>query len=100
MVLLSLNDNCKLSNSRFGVPFQYPFTIGKHTLNIAMHGDKYELRVDGMSFSHMYALNRARGAFGEEAGYSHNWYDDTYNESSKSNIDRDPYGEKPYEEKP
>lgn len=27
----------------FGVPFQYPFTIGKHSLNIAMHGDKYEL---------------------------------------------------------
>jgi hypothetical protein len=27
----------------FGVPFQYPFTIGKHSFNIAMHGDKYEL---------------------------------------------------------
>lgn len=27
----------------FGVPFQYLFTIGKHSFNIAMHGDKYEL---------------------------------------------------------
>jgi hypothetical protein len=45
------------------VPFQYPFSIGKHTLNIAMHGDKYELRVDGMSFSHLYATKRAQSAF-------------------------------------
>jgi hypothetical protein len=27
----------------FGVPFQYPFTIGQHSMNVAMHGDKYEL---------------------------------------------------------
>lgn len=45
-----------------------------------MHGDKYELRVDGMSFSHMYALNWAKGAFGQDTpsyGQSSK-YDDTY----------------------
>ena len=47
-----------------------------------MHGDKYELRVDGMSFSHMYALNWAKGAFGQEVGPSigQGKYDDGYDD--------------------
>ena len=32
-----------------------------------MHGDKYELRVDGMSFSHMYSTTKMRSAFREES---------------------------------
>lgn len=47
-----------------------------------MHGDKYELRVDGMSFSHMYALNWAKGAFGQDANPSgqSKYYDDGYDD--------------------
>ena len=85
----------------FGVPFQYPFTIGQHSLNIAMHGDKYELRVDGNSFSHLYNQTKAKmmyhdheggdmGAYGVQLGkkqsydptYSNNKYDD-YEDSPK-----------------
>ena len=62
-----MRDNCECLDPRFGVPFQYPFSIGKHSLNIAMHGDKYELRVDGMSFSHMYSTTKMRSAFREES---------------------------------
>lgn len=51
-----------------------------------MHGDKYELRVDGMSFSHMYALNRAKGAFGQEGGIQR--YDDAYDDQPASYISK------------
>lgn len=68
----------------FGVPFQYPFTIGKHTLNIAMHGDKYELRIDGMSFSHLYNLTKtqqmSKGENIEE--YNAEGYGDDYSSGS------------------
>jgi len=58
----------------FGVPFQYPFTIGKHSLNIAMHGDRYELRVDGMSFSHLYNLTKSK-QYGAPEKYDEEDYD-------------------------
>jgi len=62
----------------FGVPFQYPFTIGKHSLNIAMHGDKYELRVDGQSFSHLYQASRSKNAFGGSPGKRRDQAYDSY----------------------
>ena len=63
-----------------------------------MHGDKYELWVDGMSFSHMYALNWAKNAFGTEPSYSGGGrYDDTYNDppeyqSKPEGSGADPFG--------
>lgn len=46
-----------------------------------MHGDKYELRVDGMSFSHMYSLNRAQRAFNQDGPSSYpQKYDDGYDD--------------------
>ena len=66
----------------FGVPFQYPFNIGKHSLNIAMHGDKYELRVDGMSFSHLYNLTK-----------SQNYGNDNYEEEDDDDNDMGAYGD-------
>lgn len=85
----------------FGVPFQYPFTIGKHSLNIAMHGDKYELRVDGMSFSHLYNLTKtqqtSKGDSNEEDDVGAA-YDDEYNgggyqnKSKKYDDTYDDYG--------
>jgi len=45
-----------------------------------MHGDKYELRVDGMSFSHMYSLSRARGAFAQDTPTFSKKYDDGYDD--------------------
>jgi hypothetical protein len=44
-----------------------------------MHGDKYELRVDGMSFSHMYSISKAKHAFDRP---------EQFNE-----YGREPYGE-------
>lgn len=85
----------------FGVPFQYPFNIGKHSLNIAMHGDKYELRVDGMSFSHMYATKKAQGAFKQQktSGSMGAYGDDIYaskrpteNFNKDSGPSSDPFG--------
>jgi len=61
-----------------------------------MHGDKYELWVDGMSFSHMYALNWGKNAFGTEST-STGRYDDTYNDESEFSSkpkgpEADPFG--------
>ena len=98
----------------FGVPFQYPFTIGKHSFNIAMHGDRYELRVDGNSFSHMYNLTKNKtqmeeyeendmGAYGESSPTKDSYasrqkkYDDYDENPPSKNKNDDPFawGEKP-----
>jgi hypothetical protein len=91
----------------FGVPFQYPFTIGKHSLNIAMHGDKYELRVDGMSFSHLYNLTKSgqmtggyqeeenMGAYGDYSSGSKSTY-----QSKKYDDGFDDYPEPPKKPSP
>ena len=39
--------------------FQYPFQLGDHQLNIALHGEGYELRIDSQSFLHLYNTRKA-----------------------------------------
>ncbi len=39
---------------RFKSAFQFPFHIGKNALNIVQHGDKFELRINNQSFTHLY----------------------------------------------
>lgn len=39
---------------RFKNAFQFPFHIGKNALNIVQHGDKFELRINNQSFTHLY----------------------------------------------
>lgn len=39
------------------------FEIGTHSVTIIQHGDKYELRIDNQSFSHMMDLERNRNFF-------------------------------------
>jgi hypothetical protein len=45
------------------VAFNKTFEIGKHSCTIIQHGEKYELRIDNQSFSHMMDLERNRVYF-------------------------------------
>lgn len=32
----------------------FPFSIGKNSLSVVQHGDKFELRINNQSFQHLY----------------------------------------------
>ena len=34
--------------------FNFPFHIGKNSLSIVQHGDRFELRINNQSFEHLY----------------------------------------------
>lgn len=39
---------------RFQGAFNFPFSIGRNSLSIVQHGDKFELRINNQSFDHLY----------------------------------------------
>lgn len=40
--------------NRYEGAFNFPFHIGKNSLSIIQHGEKFDLRVNNQSFEHMY----------------------------------------------
>lgn len=40
--------------------FQFPFNIKRHQLMIAAIGDKYDLRIENLSFAHQWDLERQK----------------------------------------
>lgn len=61
-------------DSKFKNAFQFPFTIGKNLLNIVQHGDKYELRINNQSFSHLWDNEKTKRAFNYENKEAHDPY--------------------------
>ncbi|CDW74612.1 UNKNOWN [Stylonychia lemnae] len=53
-------------DSKFKSAFQFPFTIGKNSLNIVQHGDKFELRINNQSFTHLWDNERTKRNFNYE----------------------------------
>jgi len=41
-------------SNRYEGAFNFPFHIGKNSLSIIQHGEKFDLRVNNQSFEHMY----------------------------------------------
>lgn len=76
------NGQTIMADKKMKGPFQFPFKTGSSNCNIVQHGDKYELRINNQSFSHVWDNIRTKQAF--------NW-DDTKQED-------DPYKEKSYKD--
>eukprot|EP00347_Sterkiella_histriomuscorum_P010870 403374607 len=53
-------------DSKFKSAFQFPFSIGKNSLNILQHGDKFELRINNQSFTHLWDNERTKRNFNYE----------------------------------
>jgi hypothetical protein len=45
---------------RYQGAFNFPFSIGRNSLSIVQHGDKFELRINNQSFSHLYENSKSR----------------------------------------
>ena len=43
--------------------FQYSMPLGEHMINIVEQNDRYDLRIDNQSFSHLYLAEKTRQAF-------------------------------------
>ena len=39
---------------RYNQAFLFPWTIGRNALSIVQHGDKFELRINNQSFTHLW----------------------------------------------
>ena len=50
----------KKYTSSSGGGFQFPFHINRHQLMIAAIGDKFDLRVDNLSFGHQWELEKQK----------------------------------------
>lgn len=61
-------------DSKFKNAFQFPFNIGKNALNIVQHGDKFELRINNQSFSHLWDNERTKRNFNYENKEAHDPY--------------------------
>ena len=76
-------------DSKFKNAFQFPFNIEKNALNIIQHGDKFELRINNMSFTHLWDNERTKRNFNyNEPGtgvdpYKPKDYASNYNISTK-----------------
>lgn len=47
----SYSDN---GNFRYKQAFLFPWNIGRNALSIVQHGDKFELRINNQSFTHLW----------------------------------------------
>lgn len=58
-------------NNSYQGAFNFNFTIGKNSLSVVQHGDKFELRVNNQAFSHLYENKLTNQHFktDDEAGY-------------------------------
>ncbi len=57
------NGRVLFTDKKFKGAFQFPFSISKNSLNIVQHGDKYEIRINNMSFAHLWENEKTRQAF-------------------------------------
>jgi len=48
------NKQIIFQNEQYTGAFNFPFNIGRNSLSIVQHGDKYDLRINNQSFSHLY----------------------------------------------
>lgn len=50
---IAQNGQVVYENNSYQGAFQFPFTIGRNSLSIVQHGDRYELRINNQSFEHI-----------------------------------------------
>lgn len=62
------NGNTIFYDSKYNQAFLFPWTIGRNALSIVQHGDKFELRINNQSFTHLWDNERTKKNFSYDGG--------------------------------